>query len=138
MPNTSEQFEARLVSVQIQKSPSVLLKRMEGSVLPIPTAHGEGKAEFALEKNYQTVKLRKLIGMQYVDNYHEVTEKYPFNPNGSPSGIAGLTTNDGRATIIMPHPERVFRSVQLSWHPDDWAEDSPWMQLFYNARAWVG
>lgn len=138
MPNASEQFEARVVSVVIQKSPSILLAGMEGSVLPIPTAHGEGRADFASAKAAQDAKRENLVGLRYVDNHHEVTQRYPLNPNGSPEGIAGLTSQDGRATIIMPHPERVFRTVQLSWHPSEWGEDSPWMQLFHNARAWVG
>lgn len=136
--NTSEQFEARVVLVKIQKSPSIFFSGMNGSVLPIPTAHGEGRAEFSTEQDSSEALYSGLLTAQYVDNKRKVTESYPANPNGSPNGIAGLTSKDGRATIIMPHPERVFRSVQNSWHPKEWGEDSPWMQMFYNARAWVG
>jgi phosphoribosylformylglycinamidine synthase len=136
--NKSERYEGRLVSVKIEKSPSILFAGMEGSVIPIVTAHGEGYAEFKDTAAAKTCNESGLVAARYVDNHHCVTETYPLNPNGSPFGITALTTTTGRVTIIMPHPERVFRTVALSWHPADWDEDSPWMQLFYNARAWVG
>jgi phosphoribosylformylglycinamidine synthase len=131
LKNTSEQFEARLVSVQINKTPSIFFKDMAGSVLPIPTAHGEGRAEFSATPNMN------LVIAQYVDNHGKITETYPANLNGSRQGITALTSGDGRATIIMPHPERSFLTRQLSWHPADWGGDSPWMQIFHNARAWI-
>jgi len=133
LKNASEQFEARLVSVKVSESPSIFFKGMTGSVLPVPTAHGEGRAVFA---NSQDKSAAQVVA-QYVDNYGKVTEQYPANPNGSPDGITALTTPDGRATIIMPHPERVHQTRTLSWHPAEWGEDSPWMQIFYNARRWV-
>ncbi len=136
--NVSEQFEARVVLVKIQKSPSIFFSGMNGSVLPIPTAHGEGQAEFSSTQNIGEALYGGLLTAQYVDNRQKVTDTYPANPNGSPHGIAGLTSKDGRATILMPHPERVFRTTQNSWHPKEWTEDSPWMQMFYNARRWVG
>jgi phosphoribosylformylglycinamidine synthase len=132
--NRSEQFEARLVLVEIPKSPSLFFSGMEGSRLPVVTAHGEGRALFP----EGDAARRALVAMRFVSNLGEPTEAYPANPNGSPHGIAGVTTRDGRFTILMPHPERVFRSVQMSWHPDEWGEDSPWMRLFRNARAWLG
>jgi len=132
--NRSEQFEARLVLVEIEKSPSLFFAGMEGSRIPVVTAHGEGRALFADAE----AERRVAVAMRFVSNLGEPTEAYPANPNGSPAGIAGVTTPDGRFTIVMPHPERVFRSVQMSWHPDDWGEDSPWMRLFRNARAWLG
>jgi phosphoribosylformylglycinamidine synthase len=98
------------------------------------TAHGEGRALFAPGQDVA----RARVALRFVSNLGEPTELYPANPNGSPLGIAGVTTADGRFTILMPHPERVFRSIQMSWHPDGWAEDSPWMRLFRNARAWLG
>ncbi len=132
--NRSEQFEARLVLVEIPKSPSLFFSGMEGSRLPVVTAHGEGRALFPEGRSVE----RAIVSMRFVSNRGEPSETYPANPNGSPHGIAGLTTPDGRFTILMPHPERVFRSVQMSWHPDSWGEDSPWMRLFRNARAWLG
>ena len=134
--NRSEQFEARFVTVEVTDSPSVLLQGMAGSRLPIAVAHGEGRAEF--RDDAQLGAARPLVSLRYVENDGAVASAYPANPNGSPLGITGLTTTDGRVTIMMPHPERVFRSVQCSWHPDDWGHDSPWMRLFQNARAWVG
>ena len=136
--NKSERYEGRFVSVQIEKSPSLLFARMEGSVIPIPTAHGEGYAEFPSAAAAQHCSDSGLVSARYVDNRHDVTEQYPLNPNGSPFGITALTTTTGRVTIMMPHPERVHRTVAMSWHPADWPEDSPWMKLFHNARAWVG
>jgi phosphoribosylformylglycinamidine synthase len=132
--NRSEQFEARLVQVEITPSPSVLLAGMAGSRMPIVTAHGEGRARFARPGDEE----RALVCMRFVDHRGRVTQTYPLNPNGSPAGITGLTTADGRFTIVMPHPERVFRSVQMSWVPDRAPEDSPWMRMFRNARVWVG
>jgi phosphoribosylformylglycinamidine synthase len=136
--NKSERFEARFASLKIETSPSVLFAGMEGSVIPIAVAHGEGYAEFADATAAQRCNASGLVAARYVDNHHRVTEHYPLNPNGSPFGITALTTTTGRVTIMMPHPERVHRSVTMSWHPADWPEDSPWMQLFYNAREWVG
>ncbi len=132
--NRSEQFEARFVMVAIEESPSILLRGMAGSRMPVATAHGEGRAEFAREADIDAA----LVTMRFVDHRGDVTETYPLNPNGSPRGITGLTTPDGRFNIVMPHPERVFRSVQMSWAPDAAREDSPWMRMFRNARAWVG
>ena len=132
--NRSEQFEGRLVMVEIVESPSLLFKGMAGSRIPIVTAHGEGRAEFSNPSDLNGA----LVAMRYVDNRGKVTETYPYNPSGSPQGITGLTTADGRFTIVMPHPERVFRNVQMSWAPDGAGEDSPWMRMFRNARRWVG
>jgi phosphoribosylformylglycinamidine synthase len=102
----------------------------------VATAHGEGYAEFSSKIHF--TKAKPFVSMRFVDNYGATTERYPFNPNGSPQGVTGLSSNDGRFTILMPHPERVFRSVQNSWHPDQWGEDGPWMRMFRNARACVG
>jgi len=136
--NRSERFEARLISVRIDPSPSILFAGMEGSVLPLVTAHGEGYAEFADAAAARACSDSGLVCARYVDNRGEPTELYPLNPNGSPFGITALTTTDGRVTILMPHPERVFRTAAFSWHPADWGDDSPWMQLFHNARSWIG
>ena len=136
--NKSERYEGRLVSVKIEKTPSVLFAGMEGSVIPIAVAHGEGYAEFKDAAAAQRCSNSGLVVARFVDNRHEPTEQYPLNPNGSPLGMTALTTTTGRATIMMPHPERVFRSACMSWSPREWGEDSPWMGLFYNARAWVG
>ncbi len=136
--NQSEQFEARFAMVEIIESPSLFFSGMTGSRMPIAVAHGEGFAEFSSISAVNAVLDNKLASMRFVDNSGLPTEKYPFNPNGSPSGITGLTTSDGRFTIMMPHPERVFRSVQHSWYPDGWGEDSPWIRMFGNARKWVG
>ncbi|HVX57815.1 MAG TPA: phosphoribosylformylglycinamidine synthase subunit PurQ, partial [Candidatus Saccharimonadales bacterium] len=137
LKNSSEQFEARVVTTRINESPSILFKGMAGSHIPVPVAHGEGRAVFTSDADKQAAFDQKLVAMQYVDNHGKPTETYPANPNGSEQGITSLTTTDGRATIFMPHPERAFQSRQLSWHPADWPEDSPWMQIFHNARAWV-
>ncbi|MCW9005215.1 MAG: phosphoribosylformylglycinamidine synthase, partial [Gammaproteobacteria bacterium] len=131
--NNSEQFEARFSLVEIMDSPSIMLRNMAGSRMPIAVAHGEGLAEFKTTEQIANSHST----LRYLNNLAEATEVYPFNPNGSPQGLTGFTTTDGRATIMMPHPERVFRSVQNSWHPDDWQEDSPWMRMFRNARVWV-
>lgn len=137
LQNTSERFEARLVSVQISDSPSIFFAGMSGSVLPVPVAHGEGRAVFADNAKLAKAQSESLVAVQYTNNNHEATEQYPLNPNGSPMGITALTTPDGRATIMMPHPERSFLTRQLSWHPSDWERDSPWMRMFQNAREWV-
>ena len=135
--NRSEQFEGRLSLVEVADNPrSPLFAGMAGSVLPIAVAHGEGRAEFA--SGTQSARAAPLIAAQYVDNRGAPTQRYPANPNGSPQAIAGLANAEGRVTILMPHPERVHRSVQLSWRPDGWGEESPWMRMFHNARAWVG
>jgi phosphoribosylformylglycinamidine synthase len=137
LKNSSEQFEARLVGVKIVESPSIFFKDMAGSIIPIPTAHGEGRAQFESKKIMQNSLKQNLVSMQYVDSFGAVTERYPLNPNGSEKGITALTTPDGRATILMPHPERAFLTKQLSWHPLDWGEYSPWFKMFQNAREWV-
>jgi phosphoribosylformylglycinamidine synthase len=134
--NRSEQFEGRLVLVEVQRSPSLFFSGMDGSRIPVPVAHGEGYAEF--RDAAQLAAAEALVSLRFVDHAGKATERYPYNPNGSPRGITGLTTADGRFTILMPHPERTFRTVQMSWHPEPWGEDSPWMRLFRNARKWVG
>ncbi len=136
--NESEQFEARTVMVEIPESPSIFLTGMAGSRLPIPVAHGEGLTEFRDQAHVDEATKSGLVALRYVDNYGDTTVRYPFNPNGSVAGMTGFTNSDGRITIMMPHPERVFRSVTNSWRPDDWQEDGPWMRMFRNARVWVG
>ncbi|UTW14156.1 phosphoribosylformylglycinamidine synthase [Marinobacterium rhizophilum] len=136
--NMSEQFEARVAMVEVQQSASILLQGMQGSRMPIAIAHGEGRAEFRDEAHLVGLQGAGDIALRYVDNHGRVTEQYPANPNGSPAGISGVTTADGRVTIMMPHPERVFRAVQNSWAPDAWEEDGAWMRMFRNARVWVG
>ncbi|WP_150048928.1 phosphoribosylformylglycinamidine synthase [Methylomonas rhizoryzae] len=131
--NLSEQFEARVAMVKIQASPSIFFTGMAGSLLPVVVAHGEGRAEFGSANPAQAQ-----VAVSYVDNYSQETEVFPANPNGSPYGITGLTTVDGRFTIMMPHPERCFRTVQNSWHPAQWQEDGAWLRMFRNARVWVG
>ncbi|HYU67693.1 MAG TPA: phosphoribosylformylglycinamidine synthase [Burkholderiales bacterium] len=132
--NRSEQFEARFVMVEIVPSPSIFFSGMAGSRTAIATAHGEGRAFFGSTET----ESKAIAALRFVDNRGVPTGVYPLNPNGSPGGITGLTTGDGRFTILMPHPERVFRTVQQSWHPEGWGEDSPWMRMFRNARKWVG
>ncbi len=138
--NQSERFEARVASLLIEKSPSVLFRGMEGSVIPIAVAHGEGFTEFASADAALAFSNSGLVAARYVDNHHRPTEHYPLNPNGSPHGTTAITTRDGRVTLMMPHPERVFRVVQQSYVPPAWRgqEDAPWIRLFRNARAWVG
>jgi phosphoribosylformylglycinamidine synthase len=136
--NRSEQFEGRVALVEVLPTPSVFFQGMEGSVIPIAVAHGEGRAEFTTEADEQRCADSGLVSLRWVDNHGRVALTYPSNPNGSPAGITGLTSSDGRATIVMPHPERVFRTVLNSWHPDDWQEDGAWMRIFRNARVWVG
>jgi phosphoribosylformylglycinamidine synthase len=133
--NRSEQFEARFVMVEVLESPSILLQGMAGSRLPIAVAHGEGRAEFRDQAHLSAV--RQVLTLRFLENAGGVATRYPANPNGSPEGITGLTTRDGRVNIMMPHPERVFRTIQNSWHPDDWEEDGPWLRLFRNARLWI-
>lgn len=135
--NLSEQFEARFTMVEIQPSASMLFNGMVGSRMPIAVAHGEGQVNFVTDALSQQVQNDSLVSMKYVDNLGNATEKYPYNPNGSVAGITGLTTKDGRFNIMMPHPERLFRTVQHSWHPDEWGKDGPWLRLFRNARYWV-
>ncbi|MEO8841597.1 MAG: phosphoribosylformylglycinamidine synthase [Kofleriaceae bacterium] len=134
--NRSDRFEAREVMVKIDNSPSLFFRGMTGSWIPIATSHGEGRAELSTEK-LAVLEGQRLIAARFVDGRGQVTDTYPTNPNGSPRGIAAITSPDGRITAIMPHPERVFRTVQLSWHPREWGEDSPWMRMFRNARVWV-
>ena len=134
LKNASEQFEARFVTVEIVDSPSLFFAGMAGSRIPAATAHGEGQATF----DDPADRPRIIVAARYVDNYGRPATTYPLNPNGSPDALTALTTADGRFTILMPHPERVFRTVQMSWHPDGWGEDSPWMRIFRNARVAVG
>jgi phosphoribosylformylglycinamidine synthase len=134
--NVSEQFEARFVMLEIQPTASLFFRDMAGSRIPVATAHGEGYAEFS--DAAQLALATPHVVTRFVDGHGRPTETYPFNPNGSPQGIAGLTTADGRFTILMPHPERVWRTAQMSWHPDGWPEVSPWYRLFANARRWIG
>ncbi|MEW6313566.1 MAG: phosphoribosylformylglycinamidine synthase [Pseudomonadota bacterium] len=134
--NKSEQFEARFVMVEVARSPSLFFDGMTGSRMPIAVAHGEGYAEF-----YDAAQLKAAqpyVALRFVDHHGNVVQTYPLNPNGSPQGITGITTPDGRFTIMMPHPERVFRAVQHSWRPDGWGEDGPWLRMFRNARKWLG
>jgi len=136
--NKSEQFEARVALVEILSSPSIFFDGMAGSRMPIAVAHGEGFTEFTDASAVSSVLQQQLATVRYVDHAAQATEVYPFNPNGSPQGLTGFTTQDGRFSIMMPHPERVFRAVQHSWRPDGWQEDGPWMRMFRNARKFVG
>lgn len=134
--NTSEQFEARLVMVEVQKSKSLFFADMAGTQIPIVVSHGEGRVQWQNEEQALIAQNKNLIALRYIDHAAQITEIYPYNPNGSPDGITGLTSLDGRATILMPHPERVFRTQQFSWHPNEWPEYSPWFKLFLNARKY--
>ena len=139
--NQSEQFEARFVMVEIPSNPSLFFNGMAGSRMPITVAHGEGFAEFYDEQNLTAIS--PLVTMRFVDNHGKPSEIYPANPNGSPQGITGITTADGRFNILMPHPERVFRIAQHSWYPPESYhatahDDGPWMRMFRNTRKWVG
>ena len=136
--NRSEQFEGRLSLVEVVDSPSLLFAGMAGSRMPIAVAHGEGRAEFAQPDALDALVRDKLLSLRFVENDGRPAERYPANPNGSPRGLTGITTPDGRVTLLMPHPERVYRTAQNSWHPDEWGEDSPWMRIYRNARVWVG
>jgi phosphoribosylformylglycinamidine synthase len=131
--NLSEQYEARLATLEIEESQSIFFAGMAGSRIPVAVAHGEGRAVFNERGDVKKVN----VAARFVDNEGRVTEAYPLNPNGSPKGVAGLTAANGRVTVLMPHPERVFRSVQMSWAPKEWGEDSPWMRMFRNARVWA-
>ena len=139
--NRVEQFEARFVMSEIVASPSIFLSGMAGSRLPVVVSHGEGRAEFDSAAQAERVAA-SLAALRYVDNRGVPTEVYPYNPNGSPGGLTGVTTADGRFTIMMPHPERTFRAAQMSWRPADWdaagIEASPWLRMFRNARKFVG
>jgi phosphoribosylformylglycinamidine synthase len=137
--NRSEQFEGRYVTLEVMPSPSIFMKGMAGSRLAIPVAHGEGFANFAVTGSQEAVTDGGLVTARYIDNYGKPTERYPLNPNGSDGGITGLTTTDGRVTIMMPHPERVFRSLQLSYQPEGVCEgdEGPWLRMFQNARNFV-
>ena len=132
--NQSEQFEARTALLEVQESPSVFFRGMAGSRIPVAVAHGEGRASFAGAVDQAAAH----VALRYVDGDGVVATAYPLNPNGSPDGITGLTSDDGRATILMPHPERTPRTANHSWHPAGWPEDSPWLRMFRNARVWVG
>ena len=136
--NASEQYEGRLALVEVMPSPSLFFTGMQGSLIPIVVSHGEGRAQFSRADAAQQLLASGRVALRFVDNRERMTEAYPANPNGSPLGITGITTTDGRVTLMMPHAERVFRSVQMSWHPAEWGEDSPWTRMYRNARAWVG
>ncbi|MFT5320438.1 MAG: phosphoribosylformylglycinamidine synthase [Pseudohongiellaceae bacterium] len=135
--NKSEQFEGRTALVKVSSSNSVFLENMTDSVFPIACAHGEGRAEFPSAQAEIAALASGNIALQFIDNYENVTQRYPANPNGSPQGITGMCNDDGRVTIMMPHPERIFRAVTNSWRPDEWGEDSPTMRMFRNARVWL-
>lgn len=132
--NQSEKFEARFLLVRVQASPSIFFADMEGSHIPVAVAHSEGFADFSQQGD----ATRAIVPMHFVDHYGEATERYPFNPNGSPKGITAVTTPDGRFTILMPHIERMHRTIHMSWYPENWGETSPWMRAFQNARRWLG
>jgi len=132
--NKSEQFESRFAMVEVLDSPSIFLQGMAGTKTAIAIAHGEGFADFSRTGNIE----QAVAALRFVDNRGQATEAYPYNPNGSPNGLTSVTTIDGRFTVMMPHAERVFRSVQQSWHPAAWGDDAPWMRMFRNARKWVG
>lgn len=135
--NTSEVFEARSVNVRIEKSNSVLLEGMEGSILPIAVAHGEGRV-VATAEQLAALNAGNQVTLRYVDSHGNPTQHYPLNPNGSPEAITGVTSKDGRVTIMMPHPERNFRAIQHSWKPEEWTEDGAWLRMFRNARKFIG
>ncbi|KAI4126312.1 MAG: hypothetical protein LQ338_003821, partial [Usnochroma carphineum] len=141
--NTSQQFEARYSMVTIQDpEPSVFFDGMSGSSMPVVVSHGEGRAQFSSSGDVKSLNDEGLIPMRYIDNYGSVTEQYPFNPNGSPEGIAGVKSRDGRVLAVMPHPERTIMADVASWAPkeklDNWGQYGPWFRLFLNARKWVG
>jgi len=134
--NRSDQFEARVALVEVQSSPSMFLSGMEGSTIPVAVAHGEGRAEFSNTDKLAALIEKNQLALRYVNNQGGVATQYPANPNGSPEGVSGVCSDTGRVTIMMPHPERVYRTVQNSWHPSDWEEDAPWLRLFRNARKY--
>ncbi len=135
--NESGQFESRVIMVEVLPSDSVLFADMTGTRIPVVVAHGEGRAQFAQDA-LTTLRARNQLSLRFVDNHGRTTERYPFNPNGSADAVTGLSAADGRVTIMMPHPERNFRTVTNSWHPGDWGEHGPWLRIFQNARAFVG
>ena len=135
--NRSEQFEGRVALVNVESSPSIVMSGMAGSHLPVAVAHGEGRALFASPAEAEACEASNTVILRYIEPDLSVATEYPANPNGSTNGIAGLTSLDGRVSIMMPHPERVFRTVQNSWQPDDWGEDGGWLRLFRNARHWL-
>ena len=134
--NLSDQFEARLAQVKVKKSDSILLQGMEGWSMPIASAHGEGHAKFN-PNDLDHLILNNQVALNFVDSKETNTETYPLNPNGSVDGVTGITAAEGRVTIMMPHPERVFRKLQMSWRPNHWKEFSPWMQIFINAKRFL-
>ncbi len=136
--NQSERFEARFSLVEVAASPSLMLQGMVGSRMPIAVSHGEGFVEVRDDAHLATLEQKGLVALRFVDHFGKVTQQYPANPNGSPNGITAVTNESGRVTIMMPHPERVFRTVSNSWHPEEWGEDSPWMRIFRNARKQLG
>ena len=135
--NSSEQYEARFVMVEVSSDHSILFKDMKGSRLPVSTAHGEGRAVFLEKSSATAMHQAGQLCLRFIDNSGNPTERYPLNPNGSVGGLSGFTNDSGRFTIMMPHPERVFRTVSNSWHPGGWGEYSPWIKMFQNARQWV-
>lgn len=136
--NHSDRFEARFSLVEVTQSPSLLLQGMVGSQMPIAVSHGEGRVEVRDDAHLAQLESKGLVALRFVDNFGKVTQTYPANPNGSPNGITAVTNESGRVTLMMPHPERVFRTVSNSWHPENWGEDSPWMRIFRNARKQLG
>ncbi|HEX4503649.1 MAG TPA: phosphoribosylformylglycinamidine synthase [Scandinavium sp.] len=136
--NHSDRFEARFSLVEVTQSPSLLLQGMVGSQMPIAVSHGEGRVEVRDGAHLAQLESKGLVALRFVDHYGNVTQNYPANPNGSPNGITAVTSESGRVTLMMPHPERVFRTVANSWHPENWGEDSPWMRIFRNARKQLG
>ncbi|MGL4613321.1 MAG: phosphoribosylformylglycinamidine synthase subunit PurQ, partial [Shewanella sp.] len=136
--NRSERFEARFSLVEVQQSPSLFFQGMAGSRMPIAVSHGEGLAEFASAQALALAEASGTVALRFVNGRGDIATQYPQNPNGSPNGLTGICTTDGRVTLMMPHPERVFRTVANSWHPDAWGEDSPWMRMFRNARVSLG
>ena len=130
-------FEARAVNVRVEKSHSILLDGMEGSILPIAVAHGEGRVVASNDK-IAALNAGNQVSLRYVDSLGNATQQYPLNPNGSPEAITGVTSKDGRATIMMPHPERNFRAIQHSWKPEEWTEDGAWLRMFRNGRKFIG
>jgi phosphoribosylformylglycinamidine synthase len=130
-------FEARSVNVRVEKSVSVLLQDMQGSILPIAVAHGEGRV-VTTDAHLASLNANQQVTLRYVDSLGNPTQHYPLNPNGSPEAVTGVTSKDGRATIMMPHPERNFRAIQHSWSPENWTEDGAWLRMFRNARKFIG